>query len=46
MKFSEFKKNIDSGVKTSLDTEITSEKTKNLRSNIKHTKQYQSLADS
>lgn len=30
MKFSEFKKNIDSGVRTSLDTEITSEKTKNL----------------
>lgn len=30
MKFSEFKKNIDSGIKTSLDTEITSEKAKNL----------------
>jgi signal transduction histidine kinase len=30
MKFSEFKKNIDSGVRTSLDTEVTSEKTKNL----------------
>lgn len=30
MKFSEFKKNIDSGLKASLDSEITSEKTKNL----------------
>ena len=30
MKFSEFKKNIDSGIKTSLDTELTSEKAKNL----------------
>jgi K+-sensing histidine kinase KdpD len=30
MKFSEFKKNIDSGLKASLDTEITSDKTKNL----------------
>ena len=30
MKFSEFKKNIDSGLKTSLDAELTSEKTKNL----------------
>ncbi|MBK7631426.1 MAG: HAMP domain-containing histidine kinase [Ignavibacteriales bacterium] len=30
MKFSEFKKNIDSGIKTSLDSDLTSEKTKNL----------------
>lgn len=30
MKFSEFKKNIDSGIKTSLDNDITSEKAKNL----------------
>ena len=30
MKFSEFKKNIDSGLKASMDTEISSEKTKNL----------------
>lgn len=30
MKFSEFKKNIDSGIKSSLDDEITSEKAKNL----------------
>jgi signal transduction histidine kinase len=30
MKFSEFKKNIDSGIKTSLDSELTSEKAKNL----------------
>ena len=30
MKFSEFKKNIDSGIKTSLDTDLTSEKAKNL----------------
>jgi signal transduction histidine kinase len=30
VKFSEFKKNIDSGIKTSLDSELTSEKTKNL----------------
>lgn len=30
MKFSEFKKNIDSGIKASLDAEITSEKAKNL----------------
>lgn len=30
MKFSEFKKNIDSGVRTSLDSEVASEKTKNL----------------
>jgi signal transduction histidine kinase len=30
MKFSEFKKNIDSGIKSSLDNDLTSEKTKNL----------------
>jgi signal transduction histidine kinase len=30
MKFSEFKKNIDSGIKSSLDDELTSEKAKNL----------------
>jgi len=30
MKFSEFKKNIDSGIKTSLDNDLTSEKAKNL----------------
>ncbi len=30
MKFSEFKKNIDSGIKSSLDNDITSEKAKNL----------------
>lgn len=30
MKFSEFKKNIDSGIKTSLDSDLTSEKAKNL----------------
>ncbi len=30
MKFSEFKKNIDNGIKTSLDSEVVSEKTKNL----------------
>ena len=30
MKFSEFKKNIDSGIKTSLDADLTSEKAKNL----------------
>ena len=30
MRFSEFKKNIDSGIKASLDEEITSEKAKNL----------------
>ena len=30
MKFSEFKKNIDSGIKSSLDNEVTSEKAKNL----------------
>jgi len=30
MKFSEFKKNIDSGLKASMDVEISSEKTKNL----------------
>lgn len=30
MKFSEFKKNVDSGLKASMDTEISSEKTKNL----------------
>lgn len=30
MKFSEFKKNIDSGLKTSLDSELASEKVKNL----------------
>ncbi len=30
MKFSEFKKNIDSGIKTTLDAELGSEKTKNL----------------
>lgn len=30
MKFSEFKKNIDNGIKTSLDSEVASEKTKNL----------------
>lgn len=30
MKFSEFKKNIDSGLKASMDTEVSSEKTKNL----------------
>ena len=30
MKFTEFKKNIDSGIKTSLDTELSSEKAKNL----------------
>jgi signal transduction histidine kinase len=30
MKFSEFKKNIDSGIRTSLDSEATTEKTKNL----------------
>lgn len=30
MKFSEFKKNIDTGVKSSLDNEVTSEKAKNL----------------
>ena len=30
MKFSEFKKNLDSGIKTSLDSDLSSEKTKNL----------------
>jgi len=30
MKFSEFKKNIDSGIKSSLDNDLTSEKAKNL----------------
>jgi signal transduction histidine kinase len=30
MKFSEFKKNIDSGIKTSLDSDLASEKVKNL----------------
>ncbi len=30
MKFSEFKKNIDSGIKTTLDSDLTSEKVKNL----------------
>ena len=30
MKFSEFKKNIDSGIKTSLEADVTSEKAKNL----------------
>lgn len=30
MKFSEFKKNIDSGLKSTLDAESSSEKTKNL----------------
>jgi signal transduction histidine kinase len=30
MKFSEFKKNIDNGIKTSLDSEVANEKTKNL----------------
>lgn len=30
MKFSEFKKNIDDGIKTSLDSEVANEKTKNL----------------
>ena len=30
MKFSEFKKNIDSGIKSSLDSDLTSEKVKNL----------------
>lgn len=30
MKFSEFKKNIDDGIKTSLDSEVVNEKTKNL----------------
>ena len=30
MKFSEFKKNIDSGIKSSLDPDLTSEKAKNL----------------
>lgn len=30
MKFSEFKKNIDSGIKSSLDSDLTSEKAKNL----------------
>jgi hypothetical protein len=30
MKFSEFKKNIDGGIKSSLDNDLTSEKAKNL----------------